>query len=246
MPTLQDYSVKFGRDPRQGLYGVKAIPFFYGLINHNDVDENIGIDSYGVLCKANTVTPHYVRLDPDYNYKLISINYSAYYNNRGTYEWYENANITALPVYDNTLALPPNPSLNDRWTALVTANGWGAGNQYNWNGTAWVTYYNTTFNFNPDVLPGTPYIGYLQASLSILGSGSQTLFGGQNIQSINDGTAKLPMSISSMRGYEYGFQALRCEYLVPMQGIFSFEFTNTHKTKDIYITAMMYGMKIRL
>jgi hypothetical protein len=196
MPTLRDFSVKFGRDPRQGLYSVKAIPFLYSLINHNDSDETIGIDSYGVLCKADAITSHYVRLDPDYNYKLIAIKYSTYYNNRGRMEWYENSNTAAV--------------------------------------------------YLPDVFPGTSYNQYIQVSLSVLGSGSQTLFGGQNVQSINDGAAKIPMAISSMQGYEYGFQALRCEYLVPMQGIFSFEFTNTHKTKDIYVAACMYGMKIRL
>jgi hypothetical protein len=49
-----------------------------------------------------------------------------------------------------------------------------------------------------------------------------------------------------MQGYEYGYQALRCEYLLPMQGVLSFEFTNTHPAKELLVTAMLYGMKIRL
>jgi hypothetical protein len=204
MPSLQDYSVKFGRDPRQGLYSEKAIPFFYSLVNHNDVDWvpqpnpliAPDISTYAVPCLPAAITPLYVRLDPDYNYKLIAIKYSVYYKDRTGYAWYENSNAAAV--------------------------------------------------YSPDVLPGTPYSGYIYVSLSIQGSGSQTLFGGQNVQSINDGAANIPLAISAMQGYEYGYQALRCEYLVPMQGIFSFEFTNKHPTKTLYVAAMMYGMKIRL
>jgi hypothetical protein len=204
MPSLKDYSVKFGRDPRQGLYFEKAIPFFYSLVNHNDVDwvpqTNPlivpDITTYAVPCLPAAMTPHYVRLDPDYNYKLIAIKYSVYYKDRSSYQWYENINAAAT--------------------------------------------------YNPDVLPGTPYNGYIGVSLMVQGSGSQTLFGGQNVQAFDGGGAKIPLAISAMQGYESGYQAMRCEYLVPMQGIFAFEFNNAHPTKTLYVAAMMYGMKIRL
>jgi len=251
LPTLQDYSVKFGRDPVKGLEGVAAHPYFYGLINHNDVDWTPGGDppdlsTFTVRCRANAVTPHYIRLEPDYNYKLIAIKYSAYYA----------APRPAAPLFDNSLALPVAPVLNDRYIAQFTANGWTAGVTYRWNTTAWVVDILNTYEWYESInaaslylenlLPGTPYAGYLQASLSALGSGSTVLFGGQNIQAIFDTTARIPMSLSSMQGYEYGFQALRCEYLLPIQGVLAFEFTNKHPTKDLRIAAMLYGMKIRL
>lgn len=201
MPTVQDYSVKFGRDPVMGLEGVNAFPYFYSLINQNDdVDWTPGttppdLTPVAILCKANSMTPKYVRLDPDYNYKLIAIKYGAYYNNRGVYQWYENFNTASLYI--------------------------------------------------PDVLPGSRFTGNIQVSLSIQGSGSATLFGGQSIE-INSNAAKIPLAVECMQGYESGFQAMRCEYLLPMQGILAFEFTNTHPNKDLYVTAMMYGMKIRL
>jgi len=200
MPTLRDYSVKFGRDPVMGLEGVNAFPFFYSLVNHNDVDWTpnatpLDLSTYTINCPANVMTPLYVRLDPDYNYKLIAIKYSAYYLNRGVYEWYEDFNAASLYT---------------------------------------------------DVLPGTRYTHYIQISLMAEGSGSQTLFGGQNVQAINNPAAKIPLALDCMQGYESGFQALRCEYLLPIQAIMSFEFNNIHPTKDIRIAAMMYGMKIRL
>jgi len=201
MPTLQDYSVKFGRDPVHGLEGKNAFPYFYSLVNHNDVDWTVGatppdLSTYAILCKAGIVTPHYVRLDPDYNYKLIAIKYATFFNNRGTYEWYENFNAASLYIQD----LPM----------------------------------------------GSPYTGNIQVSLSVQGSGSQTLFGGQQAGFNLTGVSKIPLAVECQQGYEYGFQAMRCEYLVPLQGILSFEFTNTHPTNDLYVAAMMYGLKIRL
>jgi len=251
MPTLKDYSVKFGRDPRHGLYTIKAIPYFYALINHNDVDwtanrDPADLSTFAVRCRANAVTSHYLRLEPDYNYKLIAIKYSVYYAKA----------LPAAPLFDNTLALPVDPVLNDRYIAQATAHGWTAGITYRWNGTAWIAdilyQYEWYENFNAsslyteNLLPGTPYSGHIYVSLSAQGSGSTTLFGGQNIQAINNTAAKIPLAVSCMQGYEYGYQALRCEYLLPMQGVLSFEFTNTHPTKELLVTAMLYGMKIRL
>lgn len=214
MYSLSNSSVKFGRDPSGGLEGKDAFPFFYTLVNHNDINWTPNasppdLSTYTVLCKAGSMTPHYVRLDPDYNYKLIAIKYSAY-----SY-------------------VPPN----------------GRGGHYSWYGTAG--------QFNTYLDPGIDYGGdpltrYIQVSLSIQGSGSATIFGGQNVQgAAGNADAKIPLAIECMQGYEYGFQALRCPYLLPLQAILSFEFTNTRAAdpsgaSDIYIAAMMYGMKIRL
>jgi hypothetical protein len=204
---LKDYSVKFGRDPVMGLEGRNAFPFFYTLVNHNDVDWTPGIypnqpdiSTYAVRCPAAAVTPHYVRLDPDYNYKLIAIKYSAY------------------------IWVPPN----------------GSAGSYIW-------YLNNNYTQEPS---GTPAYSAIQVSLSVQGSGSATLFGGQNVQAINTTNARIPLAVECMEGYDYGFQALRCEYLLPLQGVLAFEFTNTlpegRGEPDIYVAAMMYGMKIRL
>lgn len=203
--SLSDYAVKFGRDPHMGLEGKNAFPFFYSLINHNDVDWTVGatppdLSTYTVNCPADKVTPLYVRLDPDFNYKLLAIKYSVYYsvpaNGSSYYAMYENFNPASLYI--------------------------------------------------PDIAGGTPYSRYIQVSLSVQGSGSQCLFGGQNIQAINNTDAKIPLAVECMQGYDYGFQAMRCEYLLPLQSILSFEFTNTHTRNDLRVAAMMYGWKIRL
>jgi hypothetical protein len=207
---LSDYAVKFGRDPVQGMEGVNAFPFFYSLVNTNDVNWTPGLtppdlSPYAVKCIAGAMTPHYVRLDPDYNYKLIAIKYSAY---------------------------------------MVTRAG----------GYAW---YGDTGQFNTYLDPGVDYGGdflarNIQVSLSVQGSGSTTLFGGQNVQGASGNSdQKIPLALECMQGYESGFQALRCEYLLPLQAILSFEFTNTLPAdpggrNDLYVAAMMYGMKIRL
>ena len=213
MLTLADYSVKFGRDPVGGLEGKNAFPFFYSLVNHNDVDWTANatppdISTYAIRCQENSITPHYVRLDPDYNYKLIAIKYSVYKyvppnGSAGHYAWYENFNPASLYI--------------------------------------------------PDMLPGSSYAGNIRVSLSIQGSGSTTLFGGQNVQAYTGGAARIPLAVECQQGWEYGFQALRCEYLMPLQAIMSFEFTNTlpatvvpSNQNDLYVAAMMYGLKIRL
>lgn len=208
MPTLSDYSVKFGRDPVMGLEGVNAHPYFYGLINQNDTDWTPGqtppdLSTFTVRCRNAAVTSHYVRIEPDYNYKLIAIKYCAYYKktipgdpDTYQYEWYENVNAAAM--------------------------------------------------YHDNIIPGTPYTGNIFVSLAAQGSGSTVLFGGQNINPLSNGVSRIPLAVSCMQGYESGYQALRCEYLLPLQGILSFEFTNSHPTKELLVAAMLYGMKIRL
>lgn len=52
-----------------------------------------------------------------------------------------NKSIGVLPIikiFDNTVALPVNPVIGDRYIALVTANGWTIDNIYEWNGASWV------------------------------------------------------------------------------------------------------------
>lgn len=223
MLTLADYSVKFGRDPAMGLEGKNVFPFFYSLVNHNDIDWTVGLtppdlSTYAILCKAGVVTPHYVRLDPDYNYKLIAIKYSVCYKDGNHYDVYENV-VTDGGVLNPTYPVPPYPVPRAPMPVGI---------------------------YLPDSCAGTPYSRYIQTSLSVQGSGSQTLFGGQVAGYNMTGEEKIPLAVECMQGYEYGFQALRCEYIMPMQAILSFEFTNTHASRDLYVAAMMYGFKIRL
>lgn len=258
MPSLRDYSVKFGRDPVMGLEGKNVFPFMYSLVNHNDIDwkpapltlvadipvsPEVGqrftaantsgpyfsgciyqwngtawfqttpdLSTYCILCKANSVTPHYVRLDPDYNYKIIAIKYMAY-----------SAEQDATPI-----------SLFTLQNAVIDGN------------------LKETFLYLEHSMPGTRYTSFISVSLSVQGSGSQTLFGGQNVQAINGGADRIPLAVDCMQGYEYGFQALRCEYLAPLQGILSFEFTNSLPVpeegpeNDLYVSAAIYGFKVRL
>lgn len=251
MPTLRDYSVKFGRDPVQGLEGKNVFPYFYSLVNHNDiawkpalltdiadipVSPEVGdrftsnetggpytkgniyqwtgiawaqsgpdLSTYTILCPASAITPYYVRLDPDYNYKLMAIKYGVYAIN---------------PVQNYPVVMLENAVLDGSGVPVS--------------------------NYLEHPMPGERYSSNIRVSLSVQGSGSQTLFGGQNVQAINGGADRIPLAVETMQGYEYGLQALRCEYLAPLQGILSFEFTNTHRSKDLYVAAMIYGFKIRL
>lgn len=265
MPSLRDYSVKFGRDPVMGLEGKNVFPFMYSLVNHNDIDwkpapltlvadipvsPEVGqrftaantsgpyfsgciyqwsgsswfqsgpdLSTYCILCKANSVTPHYVRLDPDYNYKLIALKYTAY-------SLHQDSNPLQMSVLQNAvtdagIVAPPRPPME-------------------------------TMLYLEHSMPGTRYTSFISVTLSVQGSGSQTLFGGQNVQAINGGAARIPLAVDCMQGYEYGFQALRCEYIAPLQGVLSFEFTNSLPVpeegpeNDLYVSAAIYGFKIRL
>jgi hypothetical protein len=43
-----------------------------------------------------------------------------------------------ISIFNNTLALPVDPTTGDRYLAEVTANGWIADRIYEWNGSTWV------------------------------------------------------------------------------------------------------------
>lgn len=158
--SVADYGVKFGRQPDMGLEGQKAFPFIYTFVNRNDepaaydaaVNSGnagaINLSSIGVLIPArgsgiepasgSTKTVN-ILLDPDYNFKLLSIKFSVYYYDSQTsrYSWFDNANPTRMGTsFDNTAALPVSPNPGDTYTARVTANGWTIGNVYRWVNTA--------------------------------------------------------------------------------------------------------------
>jgi hypothetical protein len=84
----EDFAVKFGRDPSLGLEEQKAFPFIYTLVNHSDdlwqpdlaqgVLSLTNLSSIGPVVPAGGYKQVNVLLDADYNYKLLSIKYTAY------------------------------------------------------------------------------------------------------------------------------------------------------------------------
>jgi len=115
-PTTKDFSVKFGRNQDQGLEGQKTFPFLYTFINHNDSkwdepyniigDYSASLDNIvngiGPLVPAGQKVSLNILLDPDCNYKLLTIRYTACYQYyKGDpdfsyeYRWFFDQNMTA-------------------------------------------------------------------------------------------------------------------------------------------------------
>lgn len=81
-----DYSVKFGKSIDRGLEGQKAFPFIYTFINSTDdpwkpvaAGTQPSLACIGPAIGPGATVQWPVRLDPDHNYKLISIKYTVYY-----------------------------------------------------------------------------------------------------------------------------------------------------------------------
>lgn len=207
VPTTRDFSVKFGRTHELGLESQKAFPFVYTFINSNDDAwaASAGQPSMahiGPLVPAGQTVSKNVLLDPDYNFKLLAIKYTAYYwNSRSSYyEWYENAVATE--------------------------------------------------ETDPDFLKiGTPLSRYVRISLSLQGSGSTILYGGPHNNPVIPAASvngRLPLPLEAAQGYDSGHYTLRTPYLLPREAIMVFDITNDHATKNLYVGAAIYGMKIRI
>lgn len=210
-----DFSVKFGRQPDLGMEGQKAFPFVYTFVNANDaywrphttltsqVNAISNLSSLGPVVPANSKINIAVRLDADYNFKLLSIKYSVYGFTASRpsltvpYTWYENINATQSDGMDVD-------------TEKI----------------------------------GTPLFHYINMTLSFQGSGSQIIYGGDDPGPLYHG--RIPLHIDTVQGYDYGYMVARTPYLLPMQGIMSFDITNSHPTSDLVVCAAIYGMKIRL
>lgn len=89
-----DYAVQFGETVDMGRDGGPvAFPFVYSFVNRdndnwtpNQADPTA---NFGVLVNAGATVDHYVRLDPDYMFRLLWIKYSVYYWTGSTWLWYE-------------------------------------------------------------------------------------------------------------------------------------------------------------
>jgi hypothetical protein len=234
--SVSDFGVKFGRQPDMGLEGQKAFPFIYTFVNRNDVtaavdaatktgnDGAINLAPIGIFvprrgtgidpASGSTVSKN-ILLDPDYNFKLLSIKFSVYsYTDEeretlGTYSWYENSPGALSDGGD-----PDNPYL------------------------------------------GVSLTNFIRMTLSIQGSGSNTLYGGPSMNpavksvlsydSPGDINGRAPVPLILTQGYDYGFYAVRRPYLLPREAIMSFDITNDHRTKDLIVAAAIYGMKVRV
>ena len=197
-----DYGVRFGQMPDLGLEGQKAFPFIYTFVNHNDAaSNNADLTAFAPLVPANGSINVNVLLDPDYNFKLLTMKFSAYYLNGASYQWYD------TPAF---------------------ALNYNEGNDAAWEGTS--------------------LVNFIRMSVSVLGSGSNMLFGGQNTNAVPPSTAvngKIPLPLTTAQGYDYGFYAVRRPYIMPRQAILSFDITNDY-SHALYVAAAIYGMKVRV
>lgn len=94
---------------------------------------------------------------------------------------------------------------------------------------------------------GTPLINSIRVSVSIIGSMGTVLYGGLNLdRQVNVNWHRLPVDCSVLQGYEYGIGQLYTPYLISKSGQILLKFQNTHAVKDLLITGVAYGTKIRL
>ena len=104
-----NYAVRFNESVDYGNGPSKAFPFLYSFIDQDrdtwEVAHTLA-DSLGVFVAATATVRHSIQLDYDYNFKLLWIKYSAYYNNGGTMEWWENVGGAGV-VYDDWFAATP-------------------------------------------------------------------------------------------------------------------------------------------
>jgi hypothetical protein len=205
VPVTRDFAVKFGRDPSLGLEGQRAFPFIYTFVHHNDDTwkpvtplEQPSLSCIGPTVPANSVIQHNVVLDPDHNFKLLSIKYTCYKWVVGVARWY---------------------------TVISAVNSDGMDQDMDF--------------------VGTPLHKFVGITLSFQGSGnSAILYGGPDTGPIY-ASRRIPLPLDAIQGYEYGFLTTRTPYLLPRQGIMSFEITNT-SPYDVVVGAAIYGMKIRV
>jgi len=95
-----DYAVQFGKTVDKGRGGGPlAFPFWYNFIpdEEDNWDQVKGsgtlqnLEGIGVPVAPGTTVNHAVRMDSDYNFRLLWIKYTVYYwNPAGLYEWYNN------------------------------------------------------------------------------------------------------------------------------------------------------------
>lgn len=137
-PTTRDYSVKFGRGQDMGTEEQKAFPFIYSLVNRNDdtwlpvaAGVQPSLANIGPTVPANSRITHNVVLDPDYNFKMLSIKYTVYKWLRPSYLWYT--------VSSGTISDGMDPGMDHQGTPLshyvgITLSFQGSGSVFQYGG----------------------------------------------------------------------------------------------------------------
>lgn len=93
---------------------------------------------------------------------------------------------------------------------------------------------------------GSPLINSIDISVQYLPN-NEFAYGGINTRSItNLGGYTIPLAVSSVQGYDYGYGQLKTPHLLARNGVVVFEITNQHDTKTLYVGGIIYGMKIRV
>lgn len=94
---------------------------------------------------------------------------------------------------------------------------------------------------------GTPLINSIKVSVILVGSQQRVLYGGANLDGqVNVNWNRLPVDCSVLQGYDYGIGQLYTPYLLAKGGTILFQFQNTHTIKNLLVTGMAYGTKVRL
>jgi hypothetical protein len=103
--------------------------------------------------------------------------------------------------------------------------------------------------------PGQPVTSFLNVKVSLDGLGGRILYGSTNASAttmtINHTSSSTFLNnISNMQGGEYGFITLRTPALLPRSSMVTFSFVSSiiaaGVTANIYVNAVMYGMKVRV
>lgn len=101
-----------------------------------------------------------------------------------------------------------------------------------------------TYDYN--AAKGNSYLRYLDVSVSFSAPQNQYLYGGANLNPIQNGaTGIFPLPIKSVQGYEYGYGQLATPMLLPLEGNIRFQFFN-RSAVDLIVSGCIGGVKVRL
>lgn len=218
MNAINSYenSVRMGEIPDYGLSDRenRAFPFFYNFVNAEDdryeQEKAQGFPNYedrlvdvGPLVNQNGGSVlHPIRMDPDYNFKLLWLRYTAYYIQReggsNDITWYTR---------------PPGFFLEqgDYQSAI-----------------------------------GTPFTQFIRISVFMSGLGERYLYGGavQNqVQTAINGL--VPVEVSCIQGYEYGYAQVLHPILLPKEGTLMLRITNLYDL-PLHVGGIAAGLKVRI
>jgi len=96
---------------------------------------------------------------------------------------------------------------------------------------------------------GTPLINSIRSAVWMEAPDSRILYGGMPTTQIPSGPvygSKIPLPMSVLQGYDFGYGQLRTPYFLPSSGMMVFQLTNTHAIKTLTVGAAIYGLKVRL